>query len=217
MSRRHFTRAAGSLVLLLNTMECMAPRDSKPHVCPWWVGYLLINPLRQLLEKPERILSPYAREGMTVLEIGPGMGYYSLPLARMVGEKGRVICVDVQEKMLKTLRKRAAKAGVLDRITTVLASEDSLHLDAFQASVDFVFAFAVVHEVPDQGRLFEQAHQAMKPDGHLLVSEPKGHVKPQEFEKTIELAKSKGFGVTHTVDIWRYYSVLMRKKHPNLT
>jgi ubiquinone/menaquinone biosynthesis C-methylase UbiE len=184
---------------------------SKPHVCPWWLGYMLISPVRRFLENPEQILGPYVREGMTVLEIGPGMGYYSLPLARMVGRNGRVICVDVQEKMLQSLRRRASKAGLLDRITTVVASQDSLHLEAYQSSVDFVFVFAVVHEVPDQGRLFEEAHRAMKPEGLLLFSEPKGHVKPLGFEKSVELAKSKGFGVIKAVDIWRYHSVLLRK------
>lgn len=185
--------------------------ESKPHVCPWWLGYLLVSPLRRFLENPEQILGPYVREGMTVLEIGPGMGYYSLPLARLVGRNGRVMCVDVQEKMLLSLRKRAAKAGLLDRVTTIVASSDSLHLEAYQSKVDFAFMFAVVHEVPDQGKLFEEAHRAMKPEGLLLLAEPKGHVKPQEFERTVELAKSKGFQVTQAVDIWRYYSVFMRK------
>jgi ubiquinone/menaquinone biosynthesis C-methylase UbiE len=183
----------------------------KPHVCPWWVGFLLISPLRRLLENPEQILGPYVRKGMTVLEIGPGMGYYSLPLSRMVGNDGRLICVDVQEKMLRSLRKRAGKAGLLERITTILASEDSLHLEAFQSTVDFVFAFAVVHEVPDQGRLFEEAHRAMKPGGLLLFCEPKGHVKPEAFEKSVDLARFKGFGRVEALDIGRYHAVLMGK------
>lgn len=183
----------------------------KPHICPWWAGFVLISPLRRFLENPEEILGPYVREGMTVLEIGPGMGYYTLPLSRMVGSNGRVICVDVQEKMLRSLQKRATKAGLRDRITTILASGNSLHLDAYHSSVDLVFAFAVVHEVPDEDRLFEEAHRAMKPGGLLLFCEPKGHVKPEGFEKAVDLARSKGFGVVKAPDIWRYSSVLMRK------
>jgi ubiquinone/menaquinone biosynthesis C-methylase UbiE len=185
--------------------------ENKPHVCPWWLGYMLVSPLRRFLENPEQILGQYVREGMTVLEIGPGMGYYSLPLGRMVGKNGRVICVDVQEKMLQNLQKRAAKAGLLDRITTIVAFSDSLHLEAYSSSVDFGFLFAVVHEVPDQGKLFEEAHRTMKPEGLLLFAEPKGHVKPQQFETSVQLAKSKGFGVTKAVDIWRYHSVLLRR------
>ena len=70
---------------------------------------------------------------------------------------------------------------------------------------------ALVGNLMHHGRLFEEAHRAMKPEGLLLFSEPRGHVKPQEFEKTVELARSKGFGVVKAVEIWRYHSVLMSK------
>ena len=88
------------------------------HICPWWVGYFLISPIRRWLQDPEKILSPYINEGMTVLDIGPGMGFFTIPAARMVGESGKVIAVDVQEKMLTVLRKRAEKAGVAGRVVT---------------------------------------------------------------------------------------------------
>ncbi len=80
------TRVTGSGVAL----------SSCPHgVCPWYLGYLLASPLRRLLENPERMLRPYVRPGMTVLEPGSGMGFFSLPLARLVGAEGRVVCVDL--------------------------------------------------------------------------------------------------------------------------
>lgn len=44
------------------------------HVCPWWLGYLLASPLRRLLQDPAAIITPFVRDGMTVLEPGPGMG-----------------------------------------------------------------------------------------------------------------------------------------------
>ena len=66
------------------------------HVCPFFMGYLLLNPLRKLLENPDRLLGPFVRPGMTVLEPGCAMGFFTLPLARMVGATGRVIAVDIQ-------------------------------------------------------------------------------------------------------------------------
>ena len=95
-------------------------------VCPWWLGYLLVSPLRRLWEHPVRTLGPFVREGMLVLEPGCGMGFFTLDLARIVGPGGRVVAVDVQEKMLAGLRRRAAGAGLLDRIDARLARADSL-------------------------------------------------------------------------------------------
>jgi predicted methyltransferase len=59
------------------------------RVCPWWIGYLLLSPLRRLGQDPAKILAPYVREGMTVFEPGAGMGYFTLELARRVGPSGR--------------------------------------------------------------------------------------------------------------------------------
>ena len=89
-------------------------------VCPWWLGPLLANPLRRLVQDPAAILAPHVREGMTVLEPGCGMGFFSLPLARLVGPGGRVVCVDLQRKMIEGLRRRAKRAGLLDPLVLSL-------------------------------------------------------------------------------------------------
>lgn len=89
---------------------------TKHHVCPWWLGYLLASPIRRLLHDPREILSPHVREGMTVLEPGPGMGFFTLELLRLTGPSGRVVVVEIQPRMLAVLKRRAAKAGLLDRL-----------------------------------------------------------------------------------------------------
>lgn len=86
------------------------------HIFPWWLAYTFDNPLRRLLHKPERIVESYVTEGMTVLDVGCGMGFFSIGFAKLVGSQGVVIAVDVQQKMLNTLRERAEKAGVSDRL-----------------------------------------------------------------------------------------------------
>ena len=50
------------------------------RVCPWWMGYLLMCPLRRLGQNPDRMLAPFVATGMTVMEVGPGMGFFTLPL-----------------------------------------------------------------------------------------------------------------------------------------
>src|SRR5271166_6557203 len=124
------------------------------RVCPWWLGYWLICPLRLYWQSPREILAPHVHEGMTVLEPGPGMGYFTLELARLVGSSGRVVGVDVQPQMIERLKRRAAKAGVLDRLDARTAPPESMGITDLQGSVDFTLAFAVVHEFPDARRLF---------------------------------------------------------------
>ena len=79
------------------------------RICPWWLGPLLASPVRRLFYNPENLVSPYVDKGITVLDIGCGMGFFSLPLARLVGSTGKVVCVDLQEKMIKGLIKRRRK------------------------------------------------------------------------------------------------------------
>ena len=79
------------------------------RVCPWWLGYFLVSPLRRLVEDPEKIVGPYVSEGMTVLEPGPGMGFFTLEMARRVGSSGRIIAVDLQPRMIASLKRRAAR------------------------------------------------------------------------------------------------------------
>jgi ubiquinone/menaquinone biosynthesis C-methylase UbiE len=156
---------------------------------------LLLNPLRKLVEDPDQALGPFIREGMTVLEPGCGMGFFTLPLAGMVGSRGRVVAVDLQEKMLSVLRHRAKKAGLLDRIELRLAESSALGLKDLVSKVDFVAAIHMVHEVPDQTAFFSEVRETLKPEGKLLIIEPRGHVSQAQFEQTVNASERAGFRV----------------------
>ena len=182
------------------------------HVCPWWIGYLLASPVRRWSQDPEKILGPYIGEGMKVMDVGCAMGFFSLPMARMVGPTGRVICIDLQEKMIESLKKRAAKAELSDRVQTRVCSSNSLEIDDIPGEIDFALAYAVVHEVPDSEALFSQVHQAMKPGSKLLVGEPKGHVSTDDFNQTIATARRCGFEVIEHPEIKKTRAVLLNKR-----
>ena len=181
------------------------------HVCPVWIGYLLASPTRKLFQNPNKILKPYVNEAMTVADIGCAMGFFSLPLAKMVGSGGKVICVDIQEKMIRKLEKRAAKAGLSGRVETIVCNDKSLGLGDFKEKIDFVLAIGIVHEVPDSARFFSEINEALKPTGTLLVAEPRGRVSETEFERTVSVAKHNGFTVTDRPQINRSRSVLLEK------
>jgi len=182
------------------------------RVCPWWAGYLLASPIRRwMTEDPEDLFAPFVRDGMTVLEPGPGMGFFTLPLARMVGPKGRVIAVDIQAKMLDGLRRRAARAGLLDRIDTRLADQDSLKLGDLRGKVDFVLAFAVVHEMPSIDMFFAEAAATLKPGGTLFLAEPSGHVKPEAFQKELQAAGLCGLREASRPEVRRSSAAVLTK------
>ena len=162
------------------------------HVCPWWVGYLIDNPLRRLLHHPEKILGPYVEPGMTALDVGCGMGVFSIAMARMVGPTGRVFAVDLQQRMLDTVRRRAVKAGLSERIQTHRCESNDLNL-SLTAQVDFALAFAMVHEVPDARRLLAQVHECLKPGGRFLIAEPRSHVLADTFQKMLDAGEEIGF------------------------
>lgn len=182
------------------------------RVCPVWIGYFLASPVRKLFENPRAIIEPYVEEGMTVLDIGCAMGFFSLPLARMVGGRGKVVCVDLQEKMLKSLEKRARRAGLSDRIETRICQQDSLDLGDVVEEIDFALAYAVVHEVPDASKFFAEAYGSIKPSGRLLLAEPQGHVSKEGFEKTVAAAEQSGFAVAGSPSLRRSLAVLLEKK-----
>ena len=181
------------------------------HVCPVWVGYLLASPLRKLVQNPQKIFRPYVKEGMKLLDIGCAMGFFSLPLARMVGSNGKVVCVDIQAKMIAALEKRAKKAGLSHKIETRVCDHHSLGLDDLKEEIDFAYVFAVVHEVSDTSRFFFEIYGTIKPNGRLLLAEPKGHVSAKDFEITISVASQNGFKVIDRPKIAQSRVVLLEK------
>jgi ubiquinone/menaquinone biosynthesis C-methylase UbiE len=167
------------------------------RVCPWWLGPLLTSPIRRFRFNPAQILSPYVRPGMTVLEPGPGMGFFTTELAQLVGPTGRVVAVDVQQKMLNGLKRRISKINSLvTRVETRLSERDSMHLDDLAGQIDFILAAAVVHEMPSAAAFFREAVSVLKPSGSILLIEPAGHVSDIEFEEELQAATLAGLRVS---------------------
>jgi ubiquinone/menaquinone biosynthesis C-methylase UbiE len=161
------------------------------YVCPWWAAWFTIDvPLRGWIHDPQKIVGPYVQPGMTAIDVGCGVGYFSIPMARMVGDRGKVIAVDLQRQMLDKLNRRAKKAGVDARIETHLCESNRLGIEA---EADFALIFAMLHEVPDQGRLLSEIHGCLKRGGKLLLAEPPVHVTAKAFAQEAAHAKEVGF------------------------
>jgi ubiquinone/menaquinone biosynthesis C-methylase UbiE len=179
-------------------IEINMPQLNSEHsnkVCPWWFAYSFDNPLRRLVHKPEEILGGLVHPGEIALDLGCGMGYFTIALAELVGPQGKVFAVDVQEKMLAGVRRRLQHKGLASRVQLHQCSLERIGLSE---PVDFALAFWMVHEVPDQRAFLEEVHFLLKPSARFLLVEPVGHVSTSAFQQTVQVAQSVGFNIFAT-------------------
>ena len=180
----------------------------KDHVCPWWCCFTFDNKLRTYFHNPHKILSDYIKPGDVVMDIGPGQGYFTLPMASMVGEMGKVIAIDIQEKMLKILMARARKQNLENRIIPKFVGSGRLEIEYLP---DFALAFWMVHEVPDRESFLKTIYNSLKQDKKVLIVEPRIHVSHKMFEKTVQIAQNLGFNISERPKIAFSRAVLLKK------
>ena len=164
-----------------------------PHTCPWWFGYSFDNPFRRFFHDPDEIFEGVVQPGQTVVDIGCGMGYFSIALARIVGPGGKVIALDVQPQMIKRARRRAEHQGLAERIEFRVCNANEIGV---RESVDFVLAFWVVHEIEDLESFLIRVRSLLKPGGRLMIVEPKGHVSARRFTDMVETVLKNGFEIS---------------------
>jgi len=160
------------------------------HVCCWRFVHTFDNFFRPFFHKPEKLFEPYVTSGMTVMDIGCGAGFASIGLAKLVGDRGAVVSVDLQPEMLAIVKRRAEKQGLAERIQLHQCSTDAIGVEN---RFDFINAFWMVHEVPDTRRFLSQVRSYLHPEAKFLVAEPKFHVSDKKFDAMLEIASLVGF------------------------
>jgi len=165
--------------------------NDRNRVCPVELANSLDSKIRRWLQNPQRILSPFVKDGMKVLDVGCGPGFFSVELAKMVGAHGKVYAVDLQEGMLQKLHDKIQRTSLEKIIQLIKCDKDKI---VIPEKVDFILAFYMVHEVPDKDRLFATLKNFLNERGELLIVEPKlFHVSKKEFASTISKAEAVGF------------------------
>lgn len=141
-----------------------------PSACPYGQRFLIEAPHPFITRTRLReALAPAA--GETILEIGPGTGYYALPVAGWLGPQGRLHIFDIQQAMLDHTMARAAGEG----ITNIEPRQgDARRLPYADASFDAAFLVAVLGEVPDQDGALRELRRVLKPGARLVVGELAG-------------------------------------------
>jgi ubiquinone/menaquinone biosynthesis C-methylase UbiE len=178
------------------------------RVCPVELAHSLDNKIRRLLQNPQKILSPYIREGMTVLDIGCGPGFFSIEMAKMVGRNGKIISADLQEGMLQKLHSKIMGTELEGRMKLIKCTQDTINVTE---TVDFILAFYMVHEVPDKNSFFHQLKNILSTQGQFLMVEPKlFHVSKKDFELTTLVAEKNGFKIHQGPSLLFSWSALLK-------
>jgi len=178
------------------------------RVCPVEIAGFLDNKIRRWLQNPQIILGPYIEEGMTALDLGCGPGFFSIDMAKIVGKSGRVIASDLQEGMLEKLRDKIKGTELEERITLHKCEENKIGV---LEKVDFILAFYMVHEVPDQDEFFNEIESLLKPDGQIFIVEPPFHVSKSAFEETIRKARNAGFTLVEKPKVLFSKTAILKK------
>ncbi len=164
--------------------------DKRTRVCPVELANSLDNKIRGWFQNPQKILAPYIKEGMKVLDVGCGPGFFSIEIAKMVGVKGKVFAVDMQEGMLQKVKNKIYGSPLEEIITLIKCEQDKINV---KEKVDFILAFYMVHEVPGKENFFRTLKELLETNGKILIVEPKFfHVSKTEFDITISKAEKAG-------------------------
>lgn len=123
-------------------------------------------------------------EGQTVLDFGCGPGSYTIPAARMVGERGRVYALDIHPLAIRAVEKKAKKERLTN--TTAILSDGDTGLQ--DKSIDVVLLYDTIHMIRDKGALLKELHRVMKPSGVLSVLAE--HIR---VEDVLEIVEKDGF------------------------
>jgi len=166
--------------------------DKKHRVCPVEHAGVLDFFFRKWIHDPKKILQPFIKEGMTALDLGCGPGFFTMEMARLVGDTGKVIAADLQEGMLAIVGKKIQNSGLVDRVKLHLCLPEGTGL---LEKCDFILVFYMLHEVPEQAGFLRELQGLLKPQGRVLLAEPGFHVSRSEFQGSIDNMKQAGFEV----------------------
>ncbi len=182
---------------------------------PAFISVALDSDLRRKLQPPDLIVARAGiKEGMSVLDLGCGPGFFTIPIARAVGPQGKVYALDIQPAMLARLEAKLAQPENADvgNIEPRLAS--AYELPFGDNYLDAASLVGVLDEIPDQPRALKELRRVLKPGGILAVSE---HLVDPDFRLPRETARAgerAGFALEQVLgNLWSYTVRFRKPEH----
>lgn len=136
---------------------------------------------RERFRKPAEFVSTLGiGEGHKVLDYGCGVGSYTIPAARLVGESGKVYALDVHPIAIERVEKRARKDG-LSNIVTI---QSDLATGLPEEHIDFALLIDVFKSINDRMALLKEIHRILRPLGKLVFLID--HASPEECKEIVD-------------------------------
>jgi len=175
-------------------------------ICPAEKAGMLDSFFRRIIHNPKKIIRPYVKEAMTVMDLGCGPGFFSVEMAKIVQNSGKVIAVDVQDEMLNLLADKIKDTQYQDIITLHKAKTDALN---FSGKVDFILAFYVIHEI-NRENIFSELKSILNPGGKILIAEPNFHITKKAYKQMLYDIEKEGFEIISKPKIFFSKAVLVK-------
>lgn len=201
----------GFLILLVVSFLVRIIRHYYHFPIPAFATQLIDNPVRRRLIQRPNVLAErlQLKPGMIVVEIGPGKGNYTKAFAERILPRGKVYAIDIQESVIKHLKKRIKREGITNIVPKI---ENAYKLSFADESVDRVFAMACLPEIPEPVKVLRECHRILKPDGLVCLCEmfPDPDYPRRKTEK--RWAAEVGFELRQEFGNWFIYQLNFGKK-----
>lgn len=173
--------------------------------------HFIDNPFRRMvqpLHKHPELLG--IEPGLTALEIGPGTGTYTLATAAAVGPQGKIIAIDIDERVVQHVMKRIAQ----HRVTNIEVHQgDAQELKFRSDSFDAIYAITVFGEIPNRGKALREFKRVLLPGGTLAISEFLPDPDSQPEARVRAECEAAGFRFIEKTGNWFYYTLMFN--NPN--
>ena len=177
---------------------------------PQFMANVIDNPIRRKIQPPDETPARHGIEpGMTVLEVGPGNGTYTVATARRVGSSGKVVTIDIEPKMIERVRRRAQAEG-MKNIEAKVA--DVYDLPFEEGFFDAIYMIAVIGEIPEPDKAMREFHRVLSTSGTLAFSELLWDPDYPRTATLIHKAASAGFRMKKKVGNVFYYTLIFEKE-----
>jgi ubiquinone/menaquinone biosynthesis C-methylase UbiE len=198
------------LFMLLVHTTVRAVRHLYKFPMPQYFANLIDNPIRRRIQPPDETAIRHGiKPGMTILEVGPGNGTYTIAAARRVGDKGKLVTIDIEPKMIQRVEHRAQAEGIKN-IDARVASVYDLPFE--DETFDLIYMIAVIGEIPDAEKAMKEFYRVLSPSGTLVFSELISDPDYPRAKSLIQKAKTAGFRLKDKIGSFIYYTLIFEKE-----